>query len=181
MLNPVGRGGCWLQPLYLQAQIREKTSRGFLQALVSGWSRREESAWYCYSLTIDQVCWSGAHIRLDSRSDGEEDEWQTPKPLRTSIISQSQESLLQSSVETFHHPVCFGMVSSCGDVFDAPCGHELGPDGCSKLAATISRNCCWHTKGSNPSMGKCLCHRHGRHVLQRDGLRPSGKTIHNCE
>ena len=68
------------------------------------------------------------------------------------IAADGHEGLLQSSVESFHHPVCFGMISRRHIVLYSPGFEKLRPDCGGELTPPVSGDDLGDSETANPAM-----------------------------
>ena len=83
-----------LEACYFESEFVQRSSSllallGFFEGCVA-----EKSPGDCQSFAVNKVGGRGAHIRLQSRSDGQKGARKSPKPFRWFIFSQSDEGFL---------------------------------------------------------------------------------------
>ena len=84
-------------------------------------------------------------------------------------------------MEPFHHPIRFRMVCRGRSAADAPCGHQLIPNGSAELRPPVCRDGGRDAECRDPAVGESIRHCFRCHVRKWYCLRPSRQPVHYCQ
>ena len=99
-------------------------------------------------------------------------------PLTT---SESNEALLQTTVEPLHHSIGFRMICCCLNMFRTPIFKKLRKDGGGKLTSSVSSHDFRDAIMRYPSVGEVVDNSFRIHVRYWNRYRPPGKPIDDGE